>query len=94
MIGSKYGANILKKFGVVSTVQRHSLCSVTGVGLDSASAFYCMKALRTIVMEGRTVFMSIHQPSSEVYDLFDQLLLLSKGRMVYFGPASGYGPYQ
>ncbi len=35
----------------------------------------------------RTVVAVIHQPSSEVYDLFDQLCLLSAGLLVYFGPA-------
>ncbi|CAA7405913.1 unnamed protein product [Spirodela intermedia] len=45
-------------------------------GLDSASAFF-----------GRTVVASIHQPSSEVFALFDDLCLLSGGEAVYFGDA-------
>ena len=36
---------------------------------------------------GRTIITSIHQPSSEVFALFDNLCLLSSGRTIYFGPA-------
>jgi ABC-2 type transporter len=35
----------------------------------------------------RTVIFTIHQPRSNIYALFDQLLLLAKGRVVYSGPA-------
>ncbi|CAH2036401.1 unnamed protein product, partial [Thlaspi arvense] len=55
-------------------------------GLDSASAFFVIQALRNIARDGgRTVVSSIHQPSSEVFALFDDLFLLSGGETVYFG---------
>ena len=56
-------------------------------GLDSASAFFVVQTLRNIAHDGRTVISSIHQPSSEVFALFDDLFLLSGGQTVYFGPA-------
>ncbi|KAG2674838.1 hypothetical protein I3760_13G155700 [Carya illinoinensis] len=56
-------------------------------GLDSASAFFVVQTLRTIARDGRTVISSIHQPSSEVFALFDDLFLLSTGETVYFGEA-------
>lgn len=37
---------------------------------------------------GVTVISSIHQPSSQIFELFDDLLLLDEGRTVYFGPCS------
>lgn len=46
-------------------------------GLDSASAFFVIQALKNVASGGRTVISSIHQPSSEVYALFDDILLLS-----------------
>ncbi|KAI0500021.1 hypothetical protein KFK09_018229 [Dendrobium nobile] len=57
-------------------------------GLDSASAFFVTQTLRDLSRRGRTVMASIHQPSSEVFELFDQLYLLSGGKTVYFGKAS------
>ncbi|CAA0805815.1 ABC transporter G family member 15 [Striga hermonthica] len=54
-------------------------------GLDSASAFFVVQALRNIACKGRTIVSSIHQPSSEVFALFDDLLLLSSGETIYFG---------
>ncbi|CAN6481684.1 unnamed protein product [Victoria cruziana] len=57
-------------------------------GLDSASAFFVTQTLRSLARDGRTVIASIHQPSSEVFELFDRLCLLSGGRQVYFGKVS------
>ncbi|CAL5423739.1 unnamed protein product [Camellia sinensis] len=56
-------------------------------GLDSASAFFVTQILRNIAHDGRTVISSIHQPSSEVFALFDDLFLISGGETVYFGEA-------
>ncbi|KAG2304942.1 hypothetical protein Bca52824_033593 [Brassica carinata] len=56
-------------------------------GLDSASAFFVVQILRNIASSGKTVISSIHQPSGEVFALFDDLLLLSGGETVYFGEA-------
>ncbi|KAK3420680.1 hypothetical protein EUGRSUZ_G01539 [Eucalyptus grandis] len=56
-------------------------------GLDSASAFFVTRALRNIADEGRIVICSMHQPSSEVFDIFDDLLLLSSGETVFLGEA-------
>uniref|UniRef100_A0A7N0RHT9 ABC transporter domain-containing protein n=1 Tax=Kalanchoe fedtschenkoi TaxID=63787 RepID=A0A7N0RHT9_KALFE len=57
-------------------------------GLDSASAFFVVQTLRNISRQGRTVICSIHQPSGQVFALFDDLYLLSSGQTVYFGEAS------
>lgn len=56
-------------------------------GLDSASAFFVIQALKSVARDGRTVISSIHQPSSEVFALFDDLFLLSGGEVCYFGEA-------
>mmetsp|Transcript_6401 Transcript_6401/g.10199 ORF Transcript_6401/g.10199 Transcript_6401/m.10199 type:complete len:685 (-) Transcript_6401:314-2368(-) len=57
-------------------------------GLDSFQAEAVVRVLSKLCQEGRTIFMSIHQPSSQVYALFDQLMLLSEGHCVYYGHAT------
>ncbi|WOK94337.1 hypothetical protein Cni_G03039 [Canna indica] len=58
-------------------------------GLDSAASYHVMRRIANLAKhDGRTIIASIHQPSSEVFDLFDNLCLLSSGKTVYFGPAS------
>ncbi|KAF1325304.1 Atp-binding protein, partial [Globisporangium splendens] len=55
-------------------------------GLDARSAKLIMDGVRKVADTGRTVVCTIHQPSSEVFFLFDQLLLLKRGgETVYFG---------
>ncbi|XP_061955635.1 ABC transporter G family member 15-like [Populus nigra] len=56
-------------------------------GLDSASAFFVIRALSNVAYDGKIVIFSIHQPSSDVFNLLDDLLLLSGGETVYFGEA-------
>ena len=60
-------------------------------GLDSAASYYVMSRIAGLGQRdgiGRTIIASIHQPSSDVFQLFNNLCLLSSGRTVYFGPAS------
>ncbi|KAJ0041366.1 hypothetical protein Pint_27609 [Pistacia integerrima] len=58
-------------------------------GLDSAASYHVMKRIVMLSrQDGRTVIASIHQPSSEVFELFHNLCLLSSGRTVYFGPVA------
>ncbi|XP_026391527.1 ABC transporter G family member 11-like isoform X1 [Papaver somniferum] len=58
-------------------------------GLDSAASYHVMNRIVKLSRQYQmTVIASIHQPSSEVFDLFHNLCLLSSGRTIYFGPAS------
>ncbi|OQR89122.1 ATP-binding Cassette (ABC) Superfamily [Achlya hypogyna] len=55
-------------------------------GLDARSAKIIMTGIRKIASTGRTVVCTIHQPSKEVFEMFDSLLLLKRGgETVFFG---------
>ncbi|EGZ24145.1 pleiotropic drug resistance protein ABC superfamily [Phytophthora sojae] len=55
-------------------------------GLDAAAAKTIMEGVKKVARSGRTVITTIHQPSAEVFGLFDSVLLLQRGgRTVFFG---------
>jgi len=54
-------------------------------GLDSFAAKQVLRLLQDVALQGHTVLFTIHQPSSDVFRLFDRLLLLHQGRTMYYG---------
>ncbi|KAN0024104.1 hypothetical protein ACTFIV_008500 [Dictyostelium citrinum] len=55
-------------------------------GLDSLNALKVMKVLMNLtVTKGVTVICSIHQPRPEIYHLFNKIMIMLKGRMIYCG---------
>ncbi|THF96950.1 ABC transporter G family member 25 [Camellia sinensis] len=58
-------------------------------GLDSTAAYRLVERMGEMAEKGRrTVVMSVHQPSSRVYRMFESVLVLSEGRCIYFGKGS------
>ncbi|KAK1946690.1 ABC transporter G family member 36 [Phytophthora citrophthora] len=55
-------------------------------GLDARSAKLIMDGVRKVANTGRTIVCTIHQPSAEVFQVFDSMLLLKRGgETVYAG---------
>ncbi|KAJ9466210.1 Protein white [Diplonema papillatum] len=57
-------------------------------GLDSFTAEAVVDTLKDLAAAGRTVICTIHQPSSDTFKKFDNLVLLSAGRVIYNGESS------
>ncbi|KAF5748216.1 pleiotropic drug resistance protein 1-like isoform X2 [Tripterygium wilfordii] len=56
-------------------------------GLDARAAAIVMRTVRNTVNTGRTVVCTIHQPSIDIFDAFDELFLLKRGgEEIYVGP--------
>ncbi|PQQ17541.1 pleiotropic drug resistance protein 1 [Prunus yedoensis var. nudiflora] len=56
-------------------------------GLDARAAAIVMRAVRNTVDTGRTIVCTIHQPSIDIFEAFDELFLLKKGgQEIYVGP--------
>ncbi|CAM0906092.1 unnamed protein product [Alopecurus aequalis] len=55
-------------------------------GLDARAAAIVMRTVRNTVNTGRTVVCTIHQPSIDIFESFDELLLMKRGgRVTYAG---------
>ncbi|PON71212.1 ABC type transporter protein [Trema orientale] len=56
-------------------------------GLDSRAAAIVMRAVRNAADTGRTVVCTIHQPSLDIFEAFDELFLMKRGgEEIYVGP--------
>ena len=63
-------------------------------GLDSHTARYLVSNLRALAHNmNKIVLLTIHQPSSDIFKMFDQIGILSHGEVVYFGGATQLVPY-
>lgn len=63
-------------------------CDEPTTGLDATSAFQIIRTLKRLAQDGRTVVVSIHAPRSEIWSLFDSVILLARGSALYSGPVS------
>ncbi len=55
-------------------------------GLSSADSEKVMNLLKRQTFKGKLVFANIHQPSTEIFRLFDKLLVVDQGgRVIYYG---------
>jgi ABC-type multidrug transport system ATPase subunit len=55
-------------------------------GLDSSTTFQIVKSIRQFIhILGGTAMISLLQPAPETYELFDDIILLSDGQIVYQG---------
>ncbi|CAD5190270.1 unnamed protein product [Musa acuminata subsp. malaccensis] len=56
-------------------------------GLDARAAAIVMRTVRKAADTGRTIVCTIHQPSIDIFEAFDELLLMKKGgQLIYGGP--------
>ncbi len=62
-------------------------------GLDSYQSLQVVQTMRRLANSGKTVVAVIHQPSQRIFSLFDDLLLLSEGKQMYFGEVKNVRSY-
>lgn len=61
------------------------LCDEPTSGLDSFMAHSVLQVLKRLTLKDKTIILTIHQPSSELFGLFDKLLLMAEGRVAFLG---------
>lgn len=60
-------------------------CDEPTSGLDSFMAQNVVTVLKNMANKKKTIICTIHQPSSEVYAMFDKILLMAEGRVAFIG---------
>lgn len=63
-------------------------CDEITTGLDSYSAAHIVNTLRKVAHSGKIVVCTIHQPASGLFDQFQEVILLTNGRLAYQGSVS------
>ena len=63
-------------------------CDEPTSGLDSYMAATVVETLSRLAGQGRTVICTIHQPSSQIVEMFDKVLLMAEGRTAFLGHVS------
>ncbi|XP_061347196.1 ABC transporter G family member 31-like isoform X2 [Gastrolobium bilobum] len=58
-------------------------------GLDARAAAIVMRTVRNTVDTGRTVVCTIHQPSIDIFEAFDELILMKRGGRIIYGGKLG-----
>ena len=48
-------------------------------------AMSIVESMKLLATKGKTIVCTIHQPSSEIFEGFDRLLLMAEGRLAYIG---------
>lgn len=69
------------------------LCDEPTTGLDAFQAAKVMASLRDLAQAGHTVICSIHQPSSSIFNMCDDIVLLAGGRVAYSGATADAPAY-
>lgn len=80
------GIKLLKKPGIL-------VLDEPTAGLDSTLAYELMLLIRRLAVSGRTVIFSLHQPTSQMWDKLDTVLILASGRVIYHGKAKALPDY-
>lgn len=63
-------------------------------GLSSRDSENVMDLLRELALKGKLIFVVIHQPSSDIYKMFDKMLILDTGGyLIYYGNPVEAVPY-
>lgn len=62
-------------------------------GLDEVTAAQCIRLLKNLAKQNKTIVCTIHQPSATTFALFDHIFVLARGQCVYQGGPSVLLPF-
>uniref|UniRef100_T1KD81 ABC transporter domain-containing protein n=1 Tax=Tetranychus urticae TaxID=32264 RepID=T1KD81_TETUR len=86
--GQRLSGGELKRLSIATEVLTDPailFCDEPTSCLDSFMAQTVVSVLKSLAKEQRTIVCTIHQPSSEIFKMFDQIMLLAEGRVAFLG---------
>jgi len=60
-------------------------CDEPTSGLDSFMAISIVESMKNLAKNGKTIICTIHQPSSEIFEMFDKVCFLTEGKLAFIG---------
>jgi ABC-type multidrug transport system ATPase subunit len=74
----RFASEILTNPGIL-------FCDEPTSGLDSFMALSVIESMKSLAKKGKTILFTIHQPSSELFEMFDKICLLAEGKLAFIG---------
>jgi ABC-type multidrug transport system ATPase subunit len=62
-------------------------------GLDSSASTQCIKLLKQLARDGRTIVCTIHTPSALLFEMFDHIYAMAEGSCIYQGSSKNLVPF-
>lgn len=62
-------------------------------GLDSSSSTQCIRILKNLALEGKTIICTLHTPSALEFKMFDHIYALADGNCIYQGSTDNLVPF-
>jgi hypothetical protein len=84
---------LMEKHANESSLLKYSCGLFACRGLDSTSCAQCIELLRFLARGGRTIIITIHQPSARIFERFDSLYAVADGRCIYKGSPQALLPF-
>ncbi|XP_025016853.1 protein white isoform X4 [Tetranychus urticae] len=88
--GQRLSGGELKRLSIATEILTDPailFCDEPTSGLDSFMTQTVVSVLKSLANEQRTIVCTIHQPSSEIFKMFDKIMLLAEGRVAFLGTA-------
>jgi ABC-type multidrug transport system ATPase subunit len=61
------------------------LIQIFGFKIDSFMALSIIESMKKLAKTGKTIVFTIHQPSSDLFEMFDKICFVTEGRLAFFG---------
>lgn len=82
------------KFRTIDVFNKFTSCVIFFYsGLDTVTTTQCLELLKSLARQGRTVVCTLHQPSSTLFHMLDEVYFVANGYCIYQGAPQELVPF-